>query len=548
VERHLKLAACVALVAAVAFSGCTRVDSTSPASGLHASTHRDTVRIGMWEEPHTLDPVVSTMSFENDVYQLEYDGLVTYDGHAHVIPDLARELPTLANGGISRDGLTLTYHMLPAKWHDGVPLTSADVVYTWQQIMNPKNNTDARTGYDRIASIEAPDPETVRIHLRAPYAPAIYLFANGAIGSIVPKHVLSEYANLNATAVDGRPVGSGPYIFRSWTRGAEMRFDANPNYFRGVAKIAHVVIRFIPDQNTLVNALRAHDVDLYDLVSTTQAPRVRALPGVTFVTVPSYNAEGLTFNTQRAPLDELPVRLALAYAMDESAIFHNVYHGLGGQGPTDIAPGLLGYDPAIHYYPYDPKRAGALLDAAGWTLGPNGMRSRNGKPLAIEISSTSGNKLREELQVLLQRYWRAVGVDATVKNYAASTFFAPMSEGGPLYAGRLDIAIYTGSHAWPDPDVENTLSPDRLPPAGQNTSRFQNATMGRLIRAGLASYDPAVRAPIYSAIARIEIANLPNYILSWEPQNMAADSDLHGLAPSPISSDLWNIAQWTFSP
>jgi peptide/nickel transport system substrate-binding protein len=502
----------------------------------------------MWEEPHTLDPVVSTMSFEDDVYQLEFDGLVRYDEHAHILPDLARELPTLANGGISRDGRTLTYHLMPnARWHDGAPVTAADVVFTWHQIMNPRNNVNARNGYDRIVAIDTPDPHTLRIHLNAPYAPAIYLFADGAVGSIIPRHILARYASLDDNAFGSRPVGSGAYVFRSWTHGAEMRLDANPNYFRRVPKIPHVVIRFIPDQNTMFNELRAHDIDLYYLVSTNQAPLVRTLPGTTFAQTASYNAEGLVFNTQRPPLDELAVRRALCYAFDENAIFHRVYHGLGGQGPTHIAPGLIGYDPSIHYYPYDPKEAGALLDAAGWKLGAGGMRSRNGTPLALQISTVSGVKLREELEVLLQRYWRAIGVDAGVKNFAASTFFAPASEGGPLYGGKLDVAIYTGSHAWPDPDVENTLSPDHLPPHGQNTSRFVNAEMGRLVRAGLASYDSNVRTPIYRRIAHIEIANVPDYVLSWEPQIAVANSDLHGVKPNPIDSDLWNVADWTFS-
>ncbi len=110
----------------------------------------------MWEEPHTLDPVISTMSFEDDVYQLEYDGLIRYDNRARPIPDLARAVPTLANGGISRDGRTITYHLMPsARWHDGAPVTAADVIFTWHAIMNPQNNTVSRTGYDRIVSMDA---------------------------------------------------------------------------------------------------------------------------------------------------------------------------------------------------------------------------------------------------------------------------------------------------------------------------------------------------------------------------------------------------------
>jgi peptide/nickel transport system substrate-binding protein len=507
------------------------------------------VRIGMWEEPHTLDPVISTMSFEDDVYQLEFDGLIRYDGHARPVPDLALELPTSQNGGISRDGRTLTYHLSPrARWHDGVPLTASDVVYTWRQIMNPKNNTVTRSGYDRIVSIDTPDAHTVRIHLRAPYAPAVYLFANGSIGSIVPRHVLARYTSLNTTPFDGQPLGSGPYVFRSWTRGSEMRFDANPNYFRGPPKIPHVLVRFIPDQNTILNALRAHDIDLYYLVSTNQVPLVRTIPATSLTAVPSFNWEHLQFNTRRAPLDDRRVRIALCYAFDENALFRTVYHGLGGRGPTHFAPGMLGYDPAIPYYPYDPKKAATLLDAAGWKLGAGGMRAKNGVPLAFAISSVTGVKLREELEVLLQRYWRAAGADVAVKNYAASTLFAPAGEGGPLYGGRTEVTIFTSSHPRPDPDDESVFAPDQLPPAGQNTSFFQNAEVGRLVAAGLASYDPAVRAPIYRRIARIEIANVPDYVLSWEPQVTAANSDLHGVQPNPVGSDLWNVAAWTLQP
>ena len=545
----MKLAPCAALFIAVLQAACSPVATTGRVSGLHAWTDPTTVRIGLWEEPHTLDPVVSTMAFESDIFQLEYDGLIRYDARARPVPDLAREVPTLANGGVSRDGLTLTYHLVPnARWHDGVPVTSADVAYTWRQIMNPKNNTVARHGYDRIAAIDTSDPHIVRIHLRTPYAPAIYLFADGGIGSIVPQHVLHSFSSLNHIPFDSRPVGSGPYIFRSWTRGGEMRFDANPSYFRGTPKIPHVVVRFIPDQNTMVNALRSHEVDVYYLVSVNQAPMVRTIPDTTFASVASFDGEGLTFNTQRPPLDDVRVRLALCYAFDQNVVFGKIYHNLGGQGPTRVAPGLLGYDPSIRYYPYDPKKAAALLDAAGWKLGAGGMRSKNGKPLSFAISTVAGVKLREALEVLLQHYWRAAGADVTVQNYAASMLFAPLSEGGPLYGGHTDVAIYTSNHPWPDPDMENSLGPDKLPPEGQNVSRFQNAELGHLLTAGLATYDPAVRAPIYRRAAQIEIANVPDYVLEWEPQIMAVNSDLHGVQPNPVASDLWNIADWTFHP
>ncbi len=540
-----RIAAMGATIAACGLVACTPVGVDS--HGLHAWTNPQTVRIGLWEEPHTLNPVISNMFFEGDVYQLEFDGLIRYDERGRPIPDLAEVVPTLANGGISRDGRTLTYHLNPsARWHDGVPLTADDVIYTWHQIMNPNNNTSSRAGYDRITAIDAPDPHTVRIRLREPYAPAQYLFADGSTGSIVPKHVLQRYASLNTTPFDSNPMGSGPYIFRSWSHGSEMRFDANPRYFRGPPKIPHVVLRFITDQNTMVSALRAHEVDLYYLVSTLQAPSVRTIPFTTFRQTPSLSYEHIVFNTKRPPVDDVRVRLALCYAFDVNELFRDVYHGLGGRTPTQFAPGMLGDDPSIRYYPYDPKRAAALLDAAGWKLAPDGMRYKNGEPLAFSLSTVAGVKLREELEVFLQTAWRDIGADVSVKNYPAPSFFAPMSEGGPLYSGKTDVSIYTSTKSWPDPDDQGEFAPDMLPPAGQNSSFFQNAEVGRLISAGLASYDPAVRGPIYRRIARIEIDNVPDYTLQWEPQIMSANVDLRGTEPNPIGSDLWNIADWTF--
>jgi len=534
------------LLLAAALAGCTPV-AVSSRTGLHSWTDPTTVRVGLWEEPHTLNPIVSSMSFEYDVYQLEFDGLIRYDDHARAVPDLAREVPSLANGGISRDGRTLTYHLVHnARWHDGVPVTAADVIYTWQQIMNPNNDVASRSGYDRIVSIDAPDPYTVRVHLRGPYAPAVFLFPAGDVGTIIPRHLLARYPNLNQTPFNADPVGSGPYIFRSWSHGSAMRFDSNPHYFRGAPKIAHVVLRFIPDQNTMVNEIRSHDVDVYYRVSTTQAPVVRTIPNTRFVTVPSFDYEALTFNTQRPPLDDARVRLALCYGYDQRRVFATIYHSLGGQAPTQTGPGLLGFDPSIGYYPYDPRKAAALLDAAGWRRGPSGMREKNGTPLQLEIASIAGDKLREELEVLLQNAWDALGIDVSVKNYSANLFFEPYQEGGPLYTGKTEVSIFTTSLAYPDPDIEPSLGPDQVPPNGQNFSRYRNAEVGRLIAAGLSTNDPALRIPIYRRLQRIMIDEVPTYTTSWEPSTMVGNVDLQGLAPNPVGSELWNIGDWRF--
>jgi peptide/nickel transport system substrate-binding protein len=537
-------------LALLSSAACTRVGTASgDARALHPWTDPNTLRIGMWEEPDTLDPVIGTMAFSSDVFQLIFDGLIRYDDRGRAIPDLARELPTLANGGISRDGLVITYHLVPqARWSDGVPVTASDVVFTWHQIMNPNNATVTRYGYDHIVRIETPDSHTVRIVLDRPFPPALFLFRDLTTGAIVPKHILQGNASLNRVPFNAHPIGSGPYILRDWNHGNEMRFDANPTYFRGAAKIPHVVVKFVPDQNTLVAQLGAHELDVYYDVALTQLQRVRELAGIKLATTASLHWEHLVFNTSRPPLDDRRVRLALCYAVDEASIFSKIYHAEGRMLPTHFNPDYGYGDPAIRHYPYDLEKAAALLDAAGWKLGPDGMRAKNGEPLEFSISTVAGVKQRESIEVLLQSAWRSLGIDATVKNFPAATLFAPASEGGVLFGGKTDVALFTFENSTPDPDDGSYIAPDQVPPAGQNVSWYRSAEIGKLEREGLATYDPVIRRAAYRKIDAILIRDVPEYVLDFLPEIAAVNVDLQGVRPAPIGSDLWNVADWTFAP
>ena len=287
------------------------------------------------------------------------------------MPDLAREIPSLANGGISKDGRTLTYHLWPgARWHDGVPLTAADVIFTWHQIMNPANMTPTRNGYERITAIDAPDPHTVRVHLNGPYPPALYLFTISTRARFFPSTFSTVMHDLNHVKFNVAPIGSGPYIFKGWVHGSEMRFDANHAYFRGAPKIEHVILKFIRDQNTLLAELRAHEIDVYYDVPAIQVDQVRAVEGISLVTTSTLHWEHLALDTRRPPLDDVRVRQALCYGMDESALYAKVYRSLGTVGPVEFNPDFEWADKKILPYRYDPAQAEALLSKAGWTSRP----------------------------------------------------------------------------------------------------------------------------------------------------------------------------------
>ncbi len=548
-SRSPQLAQAAVAMAAICLTSCSRVATQGEGAHLHAWTKPDTVRIGMYEEPDSLNPIIGSMAFSGDVFQLEYDGLIRYDAHAHPIPDLAREIPTVQNGGISRDGRTLTYHLMPgARWHDGVPVTADDVIFTWHQLMNPANTTPTRNGYDRIVSIDAPDPHTVRVHLNGPYPPALYLFRDLNQGAILPKHILGTFSDLNHVRFNVQPVGSGPYVFKGWSHGSEMRFDANHAYFRGAPHIEHVIVKFVPDQNTMLAQLRTHEIDVFYDVPTIQVDQVRGIAGVSVASTSTLHWEHLAFNTRRPPLDDVRVRQALCYGLDETSLHQKIYRGLGTIGPVEFNPDFEWADKKISAYPYDPAKAEALLESAGWKRAADGIRFRNGRPLAVTISTVAGVKNRELIEVQLQNWWRAIGVDASVKNFPAATLFAPAAAGGMLYGGKTDVALFTWQNTTPDPDDESYIAPDRVPPQGQNVTFFANAEIGKFLKEGIGTYDPALRHRAYDGIQHILIREVPEYVLDWLPEVVAYNSDIRGIEPVPVGSDLWNIGSWTIGP
>jgi peptide/nickel transport system substrate-binding protein len=504
-----------------------------------------TLRIALTQEPATLNPVLGTLAVESDVAALVFSGLTRYDDRGRQIPDLAERVPTRENGGIARDGRTITYHLVRnARWHDGVPVTSADVKFTFDAIMNPKNNVVVREPYAEMQRVETPDPYTVRIVLKRPWAPAIQGFSNRIYGSIVPAHLLANVADFNRADFNAAPVGSGPYKLVAWHRGSDMAFDADPAYFRGAPKIAHIVVRFLTNDNTMLIALRTHEVDVGDTLNISTYAGLGAVPGM----VPAINAksywEHLTFNTGRAPLDDRRVRLALCYGFDVHEIFAKVAHGIGALGPTSVNPQTPWFNRKLDYYPFDPKRAAQLLDGAGWKSGPDGIRVRDGKRLEVTLISTSGNITREQTMVLLQQRWHEIGVDVTVKTFPASTIFAPAANGGPLYGGNFDVALSAFIYATPDPSEPNVVNEGYIPPRGNNMAFYRDAEITRLDEAASETFVNADRKRMYDRIQAIELRDVPYYTIRWTEVTDMRGLDVDGVKPTIVNSTFWNIADW----
>ncbi|MDP9106328.1 MAG: ABC transporter substrate-binding protein, partial [Candidatus Eremiobacteraeota bacterium] len=345
--------------------------SVQPALARHPYTEPGHLRIGVVRTIDNLNPLLSGQAGVTDLAQFLFSGLIRYNERGEPIPDVAVQVPTRENGGISADGKTITYHLRSGvRFADGKALTADDVVFTWQQVMNPRNNAPYHFPYDQAQSVTAPDAHTVVAKLRAPSAPFVAgFFRCGAQGSILPKHLLAGKPDLNRDPFSTKPVGSGPYVVQRYDPNSVIEMGPNPYWYGGKPGLQRITYRIVPNENTLLVSLRTHELDFYWGAPEQQLRELRGLPGVTVDASPSQQFEMLAFNARRAPFSDVRVRRAAARAVDFKQIARKVYLDVDLPDWGDVFPHSWAYTAQPDPSAYDPGKARALLDQAGWKPG-----------------------------------------------------------------------------------------------------------------------------------------------------------------------------------
>lgn len=478
--------------------------------------------------------------------RLTSDLLVSVDATGmHQVPMLAAEVPTLANGGISKDGLTVTYHLRRnVRWQDGVPFTSRDVKFSYEALMNPANNVSSRTGFLVIARVETPDRYTVVFRLKHRYAP----FVDTVFGEsdnpyeVVPAHLLEHLHDINRAAYNQAPIGTGPFKLVKWVRGDHLEYVANDDYFLGKPKLRRIVVRILPDENTELALLRSHEIDWIFEMSQNKYRELKEIAGIEIVLV-NWNAwEGLWLNTARAPLDDLRVRRAIARAIDKERLIADFTAGSATLATEDLPAFTWAYDGDVPAYPFDPAAARALLEAAGWRLGKDGVRVRDGRRLTLNLAFNAGNATRQALAVAIQASLRAVGIEVQIKSYPTPLYYASYGSGGILASGRYDLGL-GGWIAGVDPNDVDQFGCAAVPPNGSNYSRFCSPALDAAERAALSNYDRGLRKRAYAQIQRVLALGVPQ-IFFWYPRGLEPISpDFKGFAPNPVN-EAWNAYEW----
>jgi peptide/nickel transport system substrate-binding protein len=529
------------LAGALLLAGCSKVGTSAGPAGGNRWTVPGVVRLAIIAEPNTLNPVVSGVIQEGYMECAIFDGLLMFDSHGDLIPDLATAVPSLRNGGISRDGKTITYHLRRGvTWQDGAPFTSADVAFTYKAYTNPKVNSFYTSTYQRIESVSTPDPYTVVLHLRAPFAPALMQFFERATGGfVIPKHLLEHSPDINTDPFGKHPIGTGPWRLSRWEHGSLLLLKPNARYFGGAPHLSEVDVRIIANPNTQLEMIGSHELDVAAQLVPSQYARLQAIPGIRAVLVPSYLNRFVTYNMRRAPFGDPVVRRALALALDRNRIIATAYQGTSTLAQTLIPPWSWAYDP-IGAPGYDAARARSLLDSDGWTVGPGGVRQKNGHPLAFGLLIQSELIPLSTMATEMQRAWRDIGAQADIRSVPRNVIYG---NPGLEPDGKFDVLVDDWG-ADPDPDRSFMIETKNFAPASYNDAFYSDAQVDRWSEAALATYDTARRKVFYSLIQRRLNRDLPYVPLLWEGRIYAINTDLKNFAPETIASDFWNSQNW----
>jgi len=535
------------IVACALLAGCTKVGTASDttADGRRPWTHPHELRISSQVEPNTIDPLLAANTTEDNIDHLLFDNLVSVDAKGNDIPMLAATVPTLGNGGISRDGLTITYHLRPGVvWSDGVPLTSKDVKFSWSAIMNPNNNVLSQTGYALVASVDTPNPTTVVFHMKQKFAPAIdTLFAESDTPyEVVPEHVLGKVHDINNVPFNSSPIGSGPFKLKEWVHGDHLTLIPNDHYFLGKPKLTSISIRFIPDENTELNALRTHDSDWQFEASPQEYTELKTIPDLVNVLQDRNEYERIQINTQHAPLGDPRVRRAIAYAIDRAKLTTNLTGGSGALADQDHPPFMWAYAANVTRYGYDPAKARALLHEAGLVAGPDGMLSYQGQKVALSLVYNQSNKTRRDAVVQVQAMLKEVGLAVEPKGYSGALLFAAMGQNGILTNGKFDLA-WTGWVAGADPDQSSIFLCADQPPHGNNETHYCNAELDAAENAALTDFDRSARKKDYAKLEAILTRDVPELPIWWPRQIQPVNPDFKNFTPNPVT-ETWNSYTW----
>lgn len=506
--------------------GTVRVASTFEVSGFNPNTSKD-------QGPALQDIAVTVFP---SVFRIHPDYSVRLEQAFMVGAELT-----------GQDPQTITYRIRPeARWSDGVPISADDFRYQWQHLNGTNRRTDAAstTGYDRIERVSGSgDGKTVTVVFKRPFADWRSLFAN-----LLPAHHVRRQPGGWNNGLDKHPEkipSGGPFEIARFRLGETVTLRRNDQYWGPKAHLDQILIRLVPDADAQLDALRNDEADLIrpqptaDLVN-----HVRQLPGVRSQARPMFGLEHLTFNLKHPILADLAVRRAIATAIDTEQLVERLLRPLDANaqpvGNRIWLPGQQSYqDHAGGYGKGDTQAARRLLEQAGWTLGADGVYTKDGRLLRLHWSTLARDERRKAEGVLLQAQLAKAGVRVEIADARSLNFFHRLDD------GDFDIADF----AWTGNPFVLSGSEETYRTAGtQNPGRFSDPEVDELFRRAIGELDPTRAADVGNEIDRRLWAQLPLIPLYQPPGFLAWRQDLVNVEHNTTTEGpFWNAGTWGFA-
>jgi peptide/nickel transport system substrate-binding protein len=487
----------------------------------------------------SLDPHLTAGASMDDIGQLTLAYFIRYGRGGRPIAELITEIPSKANGGVSPDGRTITWHLRRGvRWSDGAPFDARDVVFSTRAVLNPKNDEIGGTeGWDRIERIETPDPYTVVYRLRQPYA-ALIPMAFGTVGggpSLLPQHLLARLPDINHAPYNALPVGIGPFRITAWRRGDAIEMEANPYYWRGRPKLSRITYQIIPSRETLASRMRSGETDLWPRVPPTYAEGFVAAPGLRLERGPSLRTTHLDFMLAPGSIADRAVRRAVRLAIDRRALIRTVEHGQGFVTDDIVWPPAPVVRDDPNAVTADPARARALLLADGWAPAADGIRTRGGRRLALRLAYQAGSPDIDTYVEVIRAGLRAVGVELDARTYTHALLFAPQDMGGVLANGRFDATIYSSTIV-SLPDFASNFACAQAPPHGENYMRWCDPRVDQILAGMRGSYERAEILRSFRKLDAIFVDEAPSIQLFVWRGNVLANDRLRGYHDNILTS------------
>ncbi len=457
----------------------------------------DTLVMIIEASPTNLDPRVGLDAYSERIDSLIFDDLLDRDEHLNVKPALAEswDIP---------DPLTYIFHLRHGvKFHDGRPLTSRDVKWTFESLLGHKVRSTKAAAYRFVDRVEAPDDFTVIFHLKESFAPLLWNLSDGAMG-IVPYGTLDEET--------AKPIGSGPFRFVSAEPDKEVILERNDDYWGSKAKLARIRFAVVPDTTTRALELRKGSADIeVNALSSDMVLTLERDPQLQVERGPGTVLQYLAFNLRDPILRDVRVRRASAYAIHRKPMIDYLWRGFVRPAASILPPESWAYDPSVETHQHDPCKARQILDSAGYKTGSNGVRFH----LTMKTSTEEAPRL---LAAVLQQQLRDVGIELDIRTFEFATFFADVTSGAfQVYSLRWVAANE-------DPDIfEYAFHSDKFAPNGANRGYYKNARLDSLIDQARRETDQNVRKKLYAEIQEILAADLP-YINLWYYDNVLVHS------------------------